>query len=211
MIAGHCGSNVHGCSTDTAMRSHWRFSFWIISIVLARMLPNIPAIAADNAVPSYQQQSGTDIDPNLHSLDEYIHNGVVELSPLGLELRDDQRKLKSGAPAGGLLIVGVVKGSPAAGAGLEAVQQAPQQVLRELAVVGAMVFPPAIILLPLVASIPIGRDGDLIIAVDGSRVTNVLDFEDETRNVKPGEIVYLTVVRAGARIQVQVLVPPIAQ
>ena len=197
--------------TDMERRGHWRFSFWMISIVVARMLPSLPAVAADNAIPSYEQQSGTDVDPNLHSLDEYIHNSVVEVSPLGLKVRDDQRKLKSGAPANGLLIVGMVKGSPAADAGLEAAQEAPQQVLRGLAVVGSMVFPPAIILLPVMASIPIGRDGDLIIAVDGSRVTNVLDFEDEIRDVKPGEIVYLTVVRAGARVQVQVLVPPIAQ
>ena len=64
------------------MRSHWSFSFWILSIVVFRTLPSIPATAADNAIPFYQQQSGTDGDPNLHSLDEYIHNGVETVSPL---------------------------------------------------------------------------------------------------------------------------------
>jgi S1-C subfamily serine protease len=194
-----------------AMRSHWRFSLFIISIVVMRILPSIAAIAADSANAFYQQQNGTDADPNLHSLDEYIRNGIVTVSPLGLELREEQRKLKSGAPTNGLLIVGVFKGSPAAEAGLKGVQETPQQILRGLAVAGSIVFPPAIIVLPIAASIPIGRDGDLIIAVDGARITNVLGFEDEIRDVKPGEIVYLTVVRAGARMQVQVVVPAIAQ
>jgi len=72
-----------------------------------------------------------------------------------------------------------------------------------------MAFPPAIILLPAFASLPIGRDGDLIIAVDGSRVTNVVDFEDDIRDAQPGEILYLTVVRAGARLQLRVFIPPV--
>jgi hypothetical protein len=83
-------------------------------------------------------------------------------------------------------------------------------VLAGLAVTGSIVFPPAMILLPVLASLQIGRDGDLIIAVDGSRVSNVLDFEDDIRGAQPGEIVYLTILRAGARLQVRVLIPAIA-
>ena len=71
-------------------------------------------------------------------------------------LRDDQRKLKSGAFANGLLIVAVAKGGPAANAGLEALQEMPKQVLVGLAVAGSMVFPPAMILLPVFASLEIG-------------------------------------------------------
>jgi S1-C subfamily serine protease len=158
----------------------------------------------------YQSKGSTEGDPRLLSLGEYIQGSVIEVSLLGLELRGDQRKLKSGAFANGLLIVAVAKGGPAANAGLEALQEMPKQVLAGLAVTGSMVFPPAIILLPVLASLPIGRDGDLIIAVDGSRVSNVLDFEDDIRGAQPGEIVYLTILRAGARLQVRVLIPAIA-
>jgi S1-C subfamily serine protease len=42
----------------------------------------------------------------------------------------------------------------------------------------------------------------LIIGVDGSRVTNFLDFYDCMRNVQPGEIVYLNILRNGHRVQV---------
>jgi S1-C subfamily serine protease len=185
-------------------------SVWILAVVAAGVLPNAPAIANDNAIASYEPaEERAAGDPHLHSLDEYVHGGVIEVAPLGLQLREDQRELKSGVAAKGLLIVAVAKGSPAANAGLEALQEAPKQVLRGLAVAGSMAFPPAIILLPAFESLPIGRDGDLIIAVDGSRVTNVVDFEDDIRDAQQGEILYLTVVRAGARLQLQVFIPPV--
>jgi S1-C subfamily serine protease len=194
-----------------AICNHSRFSFWILVVAVGGLLACIQAIAADSPTSSYQTQSSTEADPHLHSLDEYIHSGAIEVSPLGLQLREDERKLKSGVSAKGLLIVGIAKGSPGENAGLRAVQQVPQQVLAGIAVAGSMAFPPAIILVPLVASLPIGRDGDFIIAVDGTRVRSVLDFDDDIRDVQPGEIVYLTIVRSGSRMQVQVLVPPIAE
>jgi S1-C subfamily serine protease len=192
-----------------AICSQTRFSVWLLAIVIAAVLPNALAIASDNASVSYQSKDSTEGDPRLLSLGEYIQGSVIEVSLLGLELRDDQRKLRSGAFANGLLIVAVAKGGPAANAGLEALQEMPKQVLAGLAVTGSMVFPPAIILLPVLASLPIGRDGDLIIAVDGSRVSTVLDFEDDMRDAQPGEIVYLTILRAGARLQVRILIPAI--
>jgi S1-C subfamily serine protease len=45
---------------------------------------------------------------------------------------------------------------------------------------------------------------DLIIGVDGSRVTNFLDFYDCMRDVQPGEIVYLNILRNGRRVQMPV-------
>jgi S1-C subfamily serine protease len=46
----------------------------------------------------------------------------------------------------------------------------------------------------------------MIIGVDGARVVNYLDFEDRMRDVQPGEIVYLSIVRNGDRVQVPVQV-----
>jgi S1-C subfamily serine protease len=191
------------------IRRHSRFSVWLLAVAAAAAMPSTPALAAGNAITSSPLQSNADIDPNVRSLDEYMQGGTMEVSPLGLELRQDQRELKSGESAKGLLIVAVTNGSPSANAGLEAVQEAPRQVLAGMAVAGSMVFPPAIILLPLFASLPIGQDGDLIIAVDGSRVRNVLDFEDAIHNAQPGEIIYLTIIRDGSRLQVQVNIPPL--
>jgi S1-C subfamily serine protease len=85
------------------------------------------AIANDNASVSYQSKDSTEGDSRLLSPGEYIQGSVIEVSLLGLELRDDQRKLKSGAFANGLLIVAVAKGGPAAHAGLAALQEIPNK------------------------------------------------------------------------------------
>jgi S1-C subfamily serine protease len=165
---------------------------------------------AGNNIASYQAGGAPASGPHLHSLGEYVHGGVIDVSSLGLTLREDKRQLKSGASAKGLLIVGLAKGGPAANAGLQAVQETAQEVLAGVAIAGSMAFPPAIILVPVIASLPLGAGGDLIIAVDGSRVTNAIDFEDDLRNVLPGEFVYLTIIRGGKRQQTRVVLPPSA-
>ncbi|HJU28705.1 MAG TPA: PDZ domain-containing protein, partial [Candidatus Binataceae bacterium] len=67
--------------------------------------------------------------------------------------------------------------------------------------------PPAVVAVPILDQVHVGESYDLIVAVDGSRVTNFLDFEDRMRDVRPGEIVYLSIVRDGNRVQVPVHVP----
>ena len=56
-------------------------------------------------------------------------------------------------------------------------------------------------------NVPLGESYDLIIAVDGWRVMNFLEFEDRMHDLQPGEIVYLSVVHDGKRQQVPVQVP----
>ena len=42
-----------------------------------------------------------------------------------------------------------------------------------------------------------GRAGDLIVAVDDKRVRNQKDLDDAVANLKPGDTMYLTVIRPG--------------
>ncbi len=42
----------------------------------------------------------------------------------------------------------------------------------------------------------------MTIGADGSRVTNFMDFYDRRRDVQPGEVVYLNLLRNGRRVQV---------
>jgi S1-C subfamily serine protease len=127
-----------------------------------------------------------------------------QTSPLGLQLREDQRKLSDGEVANGLMIVGVDKQSAAATAGLHALQHTGHDVAEGIAIAAAMFFPPAVLAVPIVAAVNMGETYDMIIGVDGSRVTNYLDFEDRMRDIQPGEIVYLSIVRNGKRVQVPV-------
>jgi S1-C subfamily serine protease len=186
-----------------------RISVWLLSLIIAPLLPTAAATADNAGIVSYESQGSPEPDSHVHSLGEYLGDTTLEIPALGIELREERRDLKPGGVAEGLLIVAVVKGSPAESAGLMALQETPKKVLTGVALAGSMVFPPAIILWPVIASLPIGQDGDLIIAVDGSRVTNLADFEAETHEAQAGEIVYLTIVRGGGRVQVPVHIPAI--
>jgi PDZ domain len=161
--------------------------------------------ADSNQVANYEQEPPVP-QQQLHSLQEFIDEGD-ETSPLGLEVHEDRRKLQSGEQAEGLLVVGVLDGSPAAKAGLHAYKQTAHDLLEGAAIAASLIFPPAVLAVPIFDQVHVGESYDLIIGVDGSRVTNFIDFEDRMRDVQPGEIVYLSVVRDGLRVQVPVHLP----
>ena len=143
--------------------------------------------------------------PHLHSLQEFMAGS--DTSVIGVELREDRRKLSGGGEADGLLILKVQKHSPAAEAGLHAYSTVGHSALEGVAFAAAMVFPPAVLAIPALEVTHVGESYDLIIGVDGKRVTNTLDFEDEIRDARPGDVVYLSVVRNGKRIQKAVHLP----
>jgi S1-C subfamily serine protease len=125
-----------------------------------------------------------------------------------MRLREDRRALSTGEEADGLLITGVIKNSPAADAGLHAYNAAGHNVMTGVAMAGAMMFPPAILLVPLLDYTSIGETYDLIIGMDGARVRNFLDYQDRTRDLMPGEMIYLSVIRDGKRLQLTLTAPP---
>jgi len=158
--------------------------------------------AADAQAIYYQaHQNPQMIDPQLHSLQEFINEGD-ESSPLGVELREERRKLNSGEIADGLTIVDVRNGSAADKGGLHPCRHIARNVLQGVALAAALFFPPAVLAVPILEQVGVGETYDMIIGVDGTRVVNFLDFEDRMRDVQPGEIVYLSIVRNGDRMQV---------
>jgi len=140
----------------------------------------------------------------LRNLQEY-DSGTEMTTSLGMQLREDRRSLNSGEEADGLLVTGVKQGSCAADAGLHPYNATKHNMMTGIAMAGAMIFPPAILLVPALDYSAIGQTYDLIIAVDGARVRNFLDFQDRTRNLQPGEILYLSVVRDGKRLQMKLM------
>jgi hypothetical protein len=171
--------------------------------------PGQPADSAeyDDGVIRYKREKDTDLSgPPIGSLDDFMSEGDLT-SPLGIEVREDKRRLKSGGEAQGLLIVDVFAGSPAARAGLHPYHRAVRDALETAAVAGAMFCPPAVLLVPVFDQVRLGESYDLIIGVDGSRVTNFLDFQERLRDVQAGEIVYFSIVRNGKRMQIPVPLP----
>jgi hypothetical protein len=170
--------------------------------------PGVQSHNSDAQTVNYENPQQVPLmEPRLHSLQEFINEGTDDDSPLGIEVREAQRRLRSGVEVNGLLIVGVEANSPAAKAGLFAYQRVARDVLEGVAVLASLVFPPAVIAVPMFDQVRIGETYDLIIAVDATRVTNFLDFEDRMRDVQPGEIVYLSVIRNGDRRQIAVQLP----
>jgi hypothetical protein len=172
--------------------------------------PDTPADESagdDSDIVNYQKwQTDPGFEPQLHSLQEFLSQGPNS-SPLGIEVQQADAKLSAGGKADGLLIVDVTADSPAAKAGLHPYRRTVSDILKGVSIAGALFFPPAVILLPVMDQVHIGETSDLIIAVDGSRVTDYMQFADRLRDVRPGEIVYLSIVRDGSRLQVPVKLP----
>lgn len=163
------------------------------------------SLPQSNDVSSYINND-PELGTSVGSARDFVAEGE-ETSPIGLQMRESRCKLKTGENAEGLLILKVEKDSPAAKAGLRPYKRAGHNVLEGLAIGAAMVFPPAILALPVIDYTEVGQSYDMIIGVDGSRVSNFVDFEDRMRNLQPGELVYFSVVRNGKRIQIPVPVP----
>ena len=137
-----------------------------------------------------------------------------ELStPFGMQLREARRTLNSGDRADGLLITAVEKNSTAAAVGLHAYSHGVHDALIGVATAGALVLwmvpggQFAVLLVPVLGATHLGESYDMIIGVDGTRVMNFLDFQDQMRDLQPGEVIYLSVVRNGKRVQVTMPVP----
>lgn len=198
---------------------------WIVSLLAAALLigaahPRGYAFAAETAealsmpasqasTPDYQfpspnsritnyqtQQNAVRVEPP--GLREYME-AADEISIFGIGLRIDERKTDRDIQ--GLMVEDVVAGSPGAAAGLHPHRHAVRDFVRGVGVLGAMAFPPAVIALPLAEHVA-GENYDLIIGVDGSRVTNFVDLYYSVRDVQPGEIIYLNILRDGRRVQV---------
>ncbi len=168
-----------------------------------------PAASADydDGIIRYEHAKNSEMNgPPIGSLQDFMSEGDIT-SPLGIEVREDKRRVKSGGEAQGLLIIDVFAGSPAARAGLRPFRRATRDVLETAAVAGAMFFPPVVLLVPVFDQVHLGESYDLIIGVDGSRVANFLDFEERLRDVQAGEIVYFSIVRNGERMQIPIQVP----
>ena len=154
-----------------------------------------------NDIAKYQaEQSGM---PPSQLMQGYNNDGELS-TPFGMQLREAKRTLKSGEDADGLLITTVQKGGPAATAGLHPYNHTVHDALAGAAIAASLVpfGQAAILLIPAMDMMQVGESYDMIIGVDGSRVTNFLDFQDRMRDLQPGEIIYLSIVRNGKRLQV---------
>jgi hypothetical protein len=103
--------------------------------------------------------------------------------------------IRDGQQVGGLEVMEVDGESPASRAGLKA--RTPMTTVGASgATAGELLGPLDAALRPLLAkSGQLGQDGDLIVSIDDHRVTSDSDLPDHLAQLRPGDIVYLTVLR----------------
>jgi hypothetical protein len=162
--------------------------------------------AQSSSEQQLEQDPDAELPPHVYSLQDFINQGVDE-SPLGLELREDCTKFEDHEKVCGLAVLEVRRDSPAEKAGVKRYTALTHDLLDGASVAAALVFPPAIVAVAVIDQSGIGETFDLVIGVDGRRVRHILDFQDLTSNVKPGDTVYLTIVRDGRRVQLPVQIP----
>ncbi len=158
-------------------------------------------------VARYQEEQSGMPPEQLKALQEFDSEGELS-TPFGMQLREAKRSLKTGEEADGLLITTVAKGSPAAAVGLRPYNHTVHDALAAAAMVGAVFSGGlSVVVIPALDYMQVGESYDMIIGVDGSRVTNFLDFQDRMHDLQPGEVVYLSILRDGKRVQVTMPVP----
>jgi hypothetical protein len=95
----------------------------------------------------------------------------------------------------GLEIINVDPNSPAWRSGLNG-RKSMSAVGAAAVTATALLGPLELAVLPLLSRAgQLGTDGDLIVAVDDHRIRSQLDLEDELAKLKPGDTMYLTVIR----------------
>lgn len=123
------------------------------------------------------------------------HTGPVPY--LGLSLQAAEVRYL-GQKTFGLEVVGVDPGSPAQRAGLRTSQ--PKSTVGATGdTASSLLGPVALMVDPLLEKAgQMGRSGDLIVAVDDQRVAALRDFREDLMRDRPGELVYLTIIRQQA-------------
>lgn len=104
----------------------------------------------------------------------------------------------------GVEVLNVRPSSPGALAGLQSRRAGLHNFLETLTFAGMLAFPPIGVGYMLISDGAIGDWHDLIIGVDGARVHDVSELESALERAKEGDIVYLSVLRAGKRLQIPV-------
>jgi len=151
-----------------------------------------PPPPADNENPptdqttSYEQYQGAMAKPPTPPAKSPYLGFVVE----------DTLKNYDGQEEHGLEIVTIDPDSPAEHAGLKG-RGSVTPIGAAGVTAGALLGPLSMAVLPLLhKSGQLGKDGDLIVAVDDRRVHGEFDFRDELAKLKIGDTIYLTVIRS---------------
>jgi S1-C subfamily serine protease len=167
---------------------------------------------AQQTPPAAAQSAASDVaETHLPGVKDYLDTSAepIEIPSLGIMARDGRAKLDDGDTIAGAEVVEISRKSPAAQSlsTHEASHVLVDGALLGAGVASAVLFPPALVAVAMVANSHIGMSYDLVVGVDGQRVRNTMDLMQSIGQARPGDTLYLVVVRSGRRVQVPVHLP----
>jgi len=174
------------------------------ALMWASTLALILGASASAPVLAYAQDQ-------LEPIREYVNSDpdspeADEFPALGVGVINGKGTLQGGQRFEGAEIIYVVPGSPGEMAGLAGRRPRTEMLIAAGILMASMVCPP-VILVSSALGTKIAEFDDFVIAADGLRIHDVVEFGAALKQAKPGEIVYLTVIRNGKRKQVQIVLP----
>ena len=113
-------------------------------------------------------------------------NRAVPLSSIGMYVRDGRTELIDGHEVNGVEVIDAGAESPAASLGIQS----------------------AIALFRAIDRSFMFDDRDVVFAVDGERIRNILELADRVQSLARGDRIYLTIARRGRRIQICIAASP---
>ncbi len=184
----------------------------VCAVVALHQAP--PASAQQAASPPGATTNSSDPQADmshLQGLNDYVDTSAepVEVSQLGILARDGHLTLEDGQKVAGVMVVEVAsKGAAAAALGThEASHMLVGGVLLGAGVASAVLFPPALIGVVMLANSHIGMSYDMVVGVDGHRVRNTMELMELVGDARPGDTLYLAIISGGHRRQVPVHLP----
>jgi PDZ domain-containing protein len=153
------------------------------------------AAPASNSDSAENPAVPTEGVPAAESNSAAMEGGEQKLPYLGISAQYIVSKSKAGRAVAGLEIVSIDANSPAERAGLLG-HGAATKLGATGATAGALMAPLDLVVIPLLKkSGQLGQGGDLIVAIDDKRIASEIDLQVELATLKPGDTIYLTVVR----------------
>jgi S1-C subfamily serine protease len=149
-------------------------------------------------------------DESIGSAADYIQtlNLAVTISRIGVAVRDGWTELIDGHEVSGAEVIDAGAEIPPASLGIQSCRMAARAALAHGGGLVATMLTPLIALLRAIDSSFMFDDRDLIFAVDGERIRNILDLADRVQSLARGDRIYLTIARRGRRVQICIAASP---
>jgi S1-C subfamily serine protease len=113
-----------------------------------------------------------------------------------------------GHEVSGVEVLDAAAESPAASLGIQSCRMAARAALAKAGGFVAIILTPIIPLLRAIDRSFMFDDRDVIFAVDGERIRNILDLADRVQSLARGDRIYLTIARRGRRVQICITASP---